>query len=266
MRIHVVADVHGNYEALARAAEGADQLIVLGDLIDYVDYHDPGAGILGAVFGADRVKPFVEMRTVGNFRGLHAYHQSLWATVDDPAAVIEGIVADRYQQVVALIPENTLLTLGNVDVEHIWAAVAPPALRYLDAEVRTLGGVRFGFVAGGSGRPGSVVGPARGPWKPFVRDARDYQAAVDSLFQADKVDVLCTHIPLRLAGMRYDRIPGRLEMYGPGLLEAIDVHQPRLALSGHVHQPLTQRVRRGHTECVNVGHFQRAAKPYVLQL
>ncbi|MCU1650907.1 MAG: metallophosphoesterase, partial [Pseudonocardia sp.] len=47
MRVHVVADVHGNSDALARAGEGADALIVLGDLIDFVNYDDHRAGILG---------------------------------------------------------------------------------------------------------------------------------------------------------------------------------------------------------------------------
>ena len=47
MRVHVVSDVHGNVDALARAGDGADALVVLGDLIDFVDYRDPTGGILG---------------------------------------------------------------------------------------------------------------------------------------------------------------------------------------------------------------------------
>ncbi|MDT7715221.1 MAG: hypothetical protein QOH09_1213, partial [Pseudonocardiales bacterium] len=55
MRVHVVSDVHGNVDALARAGAGADALLVLGDLIDFVNYHDPSAGILGSVFGSAAV-------------------------------------------------------------------------------------------------------------------------------------------------------------------------------------------------------------------
>ena len=40
------------------------------------------------------------------------------------------------------------------------------------------------------------------------------------------VDVLCSHVPPNLAQLRYDVVPGRLEMYGPGLLESIDEHRP----------------------------------------
>ena len=34
VRLHVVSDVHGNGEAPRRAGDGADALLVLGDLID----------------------------------------------------------------------------------------------------------------------------------------------------------------------------------------------------------------------------------------
>lgn len=263
MLISVVSDVHGNYDALARAGDGADLLFVLGDLLDYVDYHDPAGGILGAVFGADRVRPFIGMRTRGEFALLHEYNLQLWSTVADPAAAIRSIVVDRYQQVVDLLPDNSVVVLGNVDVAEVWAEVAPPHLQALDAETRDFGGVRFGFVGGGSGRPGAVVRATDSPWKPFVRSASDYERAVDAL---GPVDVLCTHIPAKLTMLRYDTIPARLEMYGPGLLDYIDTHQPRLALSGHVHQPISHRQRYRNTECVNVGHFQRSARPYRLAL
>lgn len=263
MRVHVVADVHGNFEDLARAGDGADLLLVLGDLLDYVDYHDPAAGILGAVFGADRVRPFTALRTRGDFAGLHTYNQELWATVADPAGAIEDIVADRYRRVVQLLPDNSVVILGNVDVAGVWAAVAPPHLQALDAETRIIDGIRFGFVGGGSGRPGAVIRATGSPWQPFVRSADDYLNSVAAL---GPVEVLCTHIPPRLTGLRYDTVPARLEMYGPGLLDYIDRFQPRFALSGHVHQPIAIRVRRGRTECINVGHFQRVRRPYLLAL
>jgi Icc-related predicted phosphoesterase len=263
VRIHLVADVHGNFDDLATAGDGADVLLVLGDLLDYVDYHDPAGGILGAVFGADRVRPFTDLRTRGDFAGLHAYNSSLWSTVADPVGAINEIVADRYRRVIQLLPDNSLVLLGNVDVESVWAAVAPPHLQALDGETRELGGLNFGFVGGGSGRPGSVIRATGSPWQPFVRSAEDFQHSVDSL---GPVDVLCTHIPPKLTILRYDTVPARLEMYGPGLLEYIDDHQPRFALSGHVHQPIASRTRRGRTECINVGHFQRAHRPYPLAL
>ena len=46
MRVHVVSDVHGRADALARAADGADALVCLGDLLLFLDYADHGQGIL----------------------------------------------------------------------------------------------------------------------------------------------------------------------------------------------------------------------------
>src|ERR1044072_1468305 len=54
MRVHVVSDVHGRADALARAGDGADALICLGDLILFVDYEDHSQGIFAELFGAER--------------------------------------------------------------------------------------------------------------------------------------------------------------------------------------------------------------------
>ena len=45
MRVHVVSDVHGSADALARAGDGADALVCLGDLLLFVDYADHRAGV-----------------------------------------------------------------------------------------------------------------------------------------------------------------------------------------------------------------------------
>ena len=76
MRLHVVSDVHGNVDALARAGDGADALVVLGDLLDFVDYHDHSKGILGQVFGAEKVAVFAELRRGRHNASLIAYARS----------------------------------------------------------------------------------------------------------------------------------------------------------------------------------------------
>ncbi len=108
-----------------------------------------------------------------------------------------------------------------------------------------------------------VVRPPDQVWQPLVRPAQEYAAAVAAL---GAVDVLCSHIPPDVGQLRYDVVPARLEMYGPGLLEAIRAHQPAYSVFGHVHQPLSRRMRIGTTECINVGHFQRFPQPYVIDL
>lgn len=261
MRVSFVSDIHGNIDGLAQVAQQAEHLVVLGDLLDYVDYHDHGQGILGQVFGADRVQPFAKLRSTGDFPALREYNRSLWESVRDPVGLLSDVVTERYNQVIEAVGPNTLLTLGNVDVAAAWNRVAAGRLPYLDGQVVKLAGRRFGFVAGGSARPGFALRSPDPVWQPLVRSADDFAAAVSAL---GPVDVLCSHIPPRLAPLRYDVVPARLEMYGPGLLEMIDLHQPAFAVFGHVHQPLATRLRRGRTECVNVGHFQRFPRPFVI--
>lgn len=270
MRIGVVSDIHGNFAALEQAAAACDRLIILGDLLDYVDYHDPSAGILGHVFGADRVRRFTQLRLMGAFVELRRYNQSLWQSIADPVGTLTELVQDRYRQVVNAVPEDTVVTLGNVDVADLWNAVAPPPLHYRDGVTVSIDGLEFAFVAGGARRttvPLGMTAPAPGtsapasPWRPFMRDGSEYLAVVQGLPDAD---VLCSHIPPALHLLSYDRVPARNEMTGPGLLDYIDRVQPALALFGHVHQPIASRARRGLTECVNAGHFQRTASPLVI--
>lgn len=269
MRISVVSDIHGNVDALARVAETADKLVILGDLLDYVDYHDPGRGILAEMFGVDSVRHFTVLRSRGEFAELRRYNAALWGSLADPVGVLSGMVQERYRQVLDVIPDDTVMTLGNVDVAAEWSRVAGDRIPCRDGEVVDIDGVRFAFVAGGVHRaavsepPEQTRGSAAAirPWHPFMRPHHDFQRLVQSLPSAD---VLCSHVPPDLPILRYDVVPGRVEMAGPGLTEYMRRVRPRLALFGHVHQPLAARRRYQMTECANVGHFQRTERPYVV--
>jgi len=264
VRISVVADVHGNYDALARVAETADRLIVLGDLLDYVDYHDPDNGILAEIFGPDATRRFAQLRFAGAFDELRMLNIGLWERLSDPIGVLSSLVDARYRRVLDVVPPDTLITLGNVDVVQEWERMAGDVMPHVDGRTVEIDGVRIGFVGGGvSRRARPAAAQDRRAWRPYVRTPEEFRAAVDALGDAD---VLCSHIPPAVTELRYDVIPARLEMAGPGLIEYIDEHRPALALSGHVHQPLAYRARHGWTECVNVGHFQRAEQAYVFDL
>ncbi|WP_448388520.1 metallophosphoesterase family protein [Microbacterium aurum] len=255
MKVSVVSDIHGNFDDLARVAETAEQLVVLGDLLDYIDYYDPGGGVLGAIFGAERVGRMITLRASGDFEAYHAYDRELWATISDPKATLDEVVAEQYESAIACLPESTLLTLGNVDVKHVWNAVAPDHLRLLDGEIVEIGGIRLGFVGGGAVRNP----PTDSPWRSFDRT---YEAFAETLSTLGAFDVLCSHVPPRIDALRYDIVAGRSEMYGPGLLELIEQRRPGLALSGHVHHPKASEVRVGGTRCVNVGYFKRNPVPF----
>jgi len=263
MRVHVVADVHGNSDALARAGEGADALIVLGDLIDFVNYDDHSAGILGQIFGPEVVGQFAKLRVSGRPGELGEFAESLWAGLADPQATLEDAVRYQYDRLFVAMAATSVpcyLTPGNVDLPHLWPEFLTPGLRMLDGEVVELGGLRFGFVGGLPLPP--HLNPARdGVWRPYVRPTAEYAAACAAL---TRVDVLCSHVPPRVAELAYDVVTRRAEVASAALLGVIERYSPRAALFGHVHQPMAARARVRRTECVNVGHFRLTERPYVL--
>ena len=266
MRVHVVSDVHGNAEALRRAGDGADALLVLGDLIDFVDYHDPAGGIVGRVLGPEVSARFAQLRTSGRPGELGAYVTERWRRVADADTVVEEAVREQYTALFAAMTAPTWAIPGNVDLPGLWPDYARPGVCFADGRVEDVGGLRVGFVGGAPLPPGRE--PRRGGSVisrlgfPHVLRADDFAAAVHRL---GPVDLLCSHVPPAVPELAYDVVARQPEAASPALLDAVRRHRPRAALFGHVHQPLAARVRVGRTECVNVGHFRRTEVPYVLR-
>ena len=257
----MVSDVHGNVEALAKAGDGADALLILGDLIDFVDYHDHAGGIMGAVFGPEKVAEFARLRRKRLHAELSEFSRSLWTGIADPAGVVEEAVRTQYRRLFDALPVPAYATPGNVDVPALWPEFVRDGVRIVDGGVADIGGLRFGFVGGGLLAPNTR--PRRGGvFQSYLRTREDFDGAVASLTD---VDVLCSHIPPDVPELTYDVVARRTEIGSSALRELIMARRPRWALFGHVHQPLAQRMRLSYTECVNVGHFQRIQRPYVLR-
>jgi Icc-related predicted phosphoesterase len=253
VRVHVVSDVHGNVEALARAGDGADALVCLGDLLLFIDYADPTGGILGDLFGPDAVRRYVALRTAKQYDEAREFTRELWATAGaDRDSVVLAAVRRQYTALFAAFPTPTYLTYGNVDLPKLWPEFARDGVHVLDGATTTLDGWTFGFVGGG------LRSPMRTPYELTEEEYAEKLAAVGS------VDVLCTHIPPALPELTYDVVARRFERGSEALLDVIRATRPRYVLFGHVHQPLQHRIRIGRTECVNVGHFRGLGTPYVL--
>ncbi|MGD9481954.1 metallophosphoesterase [Streptomyces sp. TRM70308] len=252
MRIHVVSDVHGNSADLARAGEGADATLCLGDLLLFLDYADHSRGIFPELFGEEATSRYVELRTARRFTEARAFAHRLWETVDRAAAVEAG-VRRQYAELFAAMPTPTYATYGNVDLPRLWPEYARPDTTVLDGQTVELGGLTVGFVGGGLRTPMNT---------PYELDPDTYAEKVAAL---GAVDVLCSHIPPEVPELCYDTVARRFERGSAALLEAIHATRPRYALFGHVHQPLARRMRVGATECVNVGHFNASGKPFVLE-
>ena len=253
MRVHVVSDVHDAVEPLARAGDGADLLVCLGDLLAYLDYDDPSRGIYAELFGAEAARRYIELRTEGRFDAAREHSHRLWESLDeDPAHALMRQVHAQYARLFGALPVPAFLTHGNVDVPAVWPEHLRPGQTVLDGGTADIGGLRFGFVGGG----------LRTPYRtPFERSDDDYAAAVAAL---GPVDVLCTHIPPAVPQITYDVAARRFERGSAALLDYVAEHEPRLHLHGHVHNPLVPRTRLGRTEVVNVGHFRATGRPFVL--
>ncbi|MET9800803.1 metallophosphoesterase [Streptomyces sp. NPDC006368] len=250
----MVSDVHGNAEDLARAGDGADALICLGDLVLFLDYHDHSRGIFPELFGVGNADLIVELRTARRFDEARELGRRLWAGLDtDRATAIEAAVRKQYAALFAAFPTPTYATYGNVDMPELWPEYAGPGTTVLDGQRVELGGRVFGFVGGG------LRTPMRTPYE--ISD-EEYAAKVEAL---GEVDVLCSHIPPEVPELTYDTVARRFERGSRALLAAIHRTRPRYALFGHVHQPLVRRMRVGATECVNVGHFASTGRPWALE-
>jgi len=258
MRIHVVSDVHGAAEQLARAADGADLFVCLGDLILFLDYDNPERGIHADLFGPDHTRAYIAARTAGRFEDARELSAKAWAGrgIVDPRdrwAVLEGMVGAQYTELFAAMPTPALLTYGNVDVPALWPEHLRDGHRVLDGESVMVGGLRLGFVGGG------LVSPMR---TPYELAPEDYAAKLEAL---GEVDILFTHIPPKVPELTYDVVARRFEIGSAAVRQYIERVQPQYALFGHVHQPLQPRYRIGRTECLNVGHFHGTGTPFVLE-
>jgi Icc-related predicted phosphoesterase len=254
MRLHVVSDVHGTADALARAGDGADGLICLGDLVLFIDYDDHGEGIFADLFGGPAARKLIELRSARRFDDAREFSAELWARLEgDRWEIIEGAVRKQYADLFQAMPTPSWLTYGNVDVPHLYAEQMREGMELLDGQTTEIGGRTFGFVGGGLRTPMRT---------PYELSDEDYAAKVAAV---GAVDVLCCHIPPAVPALLYDVVGRRLERGSEAVLDAIRDTQPDLVLYGHVHNPLRSRTRVGRTECVNVGHFRGNRAPYVLE-
>ena len=249
MSIYVVSDLHGAPDALTKAVPEGSTLLLLGDLINFIDYLSM-TGILTEVFSVEAVEQVVELRTSGRIEeAREVMRVRSEGREEEIRSEIGRRVKDEYERVFAALPDPTYLILGNVDNPGLVATLAEsaPAVTLVDGRVLAIEGERFGFVGGALPTPLHVAGEV---------SHEEMRAKVEALGDCD---VLCSHIPPAVPELCYDTISGKNEQGSKDLLRYIEDVQPRIAYFGHVHQPLISQMRIGRTLCINVGFF-RATK------
>lgn len=252
----MISDVHGRAEALTDVARSADVLICLGDFVLFLDYRDHSQGIMGALFGAQAVSRFVELRTARRFDEARDWSRTLWGGLGgDKQAVVAAEVRRQYDEqfsALAAAGVPVYLTYGNVDVPPVLREALLPGLTLLDGQTVELDGKRVGFVGGG------LTSPMRTPYE------LDEETYAEALRSVGPVDVLAVHVPPALPELLYDVEARRFERGSDATLALVRETQPEHVLFGHVHQPLVRRTRIGRTEAVNVGHFRETRQAFYL--
>ena len=245
----LVADVHGAFDELARVISIGEPVVILGDLLNFVDYRT-GAGIATEVFGADFANAAMQFRREGDF----AASRQMWRKYsagreDEVRAQVTGEIQRQYTEMhEALEGGSGFVTHGNVDIPALLESHLPDAFQYLNGEAVVVDGMRLGIVGGGSTTGLNAAGEI----------GEDEMAGL--LDEMGPVDILGTHVPPAIDPLRRDVITGRLEGGSVAVAEYLHRHQPLVHYFGDIHQPQASRWRVGRTRCINVGYFRATAR------
>ena len=185
----LVSDIHGRFSALGEVASRGEPLLVLGDLINLVDYRT-GEGIFADVLGLDFARKIAASRGGSRFEEMRA----LWRErVGDRyewfrAEMTEHVKKQYRLMAQALEASESYVTYGNVDRPEMLRQSLPEGSRFVDGEVVVIEGRRVGFAGGGLTTPMNASG-----------EVSDREMA-DKLAGLGEVDILCTHLAPRGAG------------------------------------------------------------------
>ena len=210
MRLHVVSDVHGATDALARAGDGADALLCLGDLVLFVDYDDHSQRHLRrhvrrattASSSSRCAPPAASTRRASTAT-------ALWRTV-------EGDRRDILDEAVQPAVRRAVRRDADARVPDLRQRRRPAAVgRATSARASTRSTARSSrSTASASGS--SAAGCGRPMRTPYEISDEEYAAKLDAL---GEVDVLCSHIPPAVPELTYDVVARRFERGSAALLE-----------------------------------------------
>lgn len=246
----IVSDIHGEFDALARLARTGEPLLVLGDLINLMDYRT-GEGITAEVLGLEFSRQAAQARAAGDYGSMRAmWERRVGARAGEIRAAYEAATVRQYQQAAeALAGSRAYVTFGNVDRPDMLRQMLPDGVRFVDAEVIEIEGRRVGFVGGGVSTPLNAAGE--------VPDS-EMQRKLETI---GEVEILCSHLPPAVVPLQRDVITGRLERGSGPILEYLLQAAPTHHFFGDVHQPQAVSWRVGKTRCQNVGYFRATRRP-----
>ena len=245
----LVSDVHGAWDHLRAVASRGEPLLILGDVVNLVDYRTMD-GILADLFGKALVAEVSDLRAAGD----HAAAGRRWRDArrgreEEIDGGFRALLVDSYRQAAeALAGCEAYVTYGNVDTPDLMESMLPPGARFVDGEVVEIGGITVGFAGG-------AIGPDFGA--PGLVTEEEMAA---KLAKIGDVEVLCTHAAPAVRQLSSDVVAGASK-HSEALLQHLLDHKPDHHYFGDVHQPQAIDWRVGPTWCHNVGYFRATGRP-----
>ncbi len=245
--IRIISDVHGAATALQRVTAQPGLLLILGDLINFIDYRD-NSGIVADVAGRSFVADVVRARARRDFAGA----RELWRAhregrEDELRAHYAAAIDAAYAEICApLDGVEAVLTYGNVDNVDVMLRYLPESAKFIEAGTITVSGQTFGIVGGGVPTINS----------PGELSNKEMATRLDSI---GPVDVLCTHVAPDVGPLATD-VLGGLAKGSVAVRAYLERHQPEYHYFGDIHQPQAVSWKFGKTRCINVGYFRATGR------
>ncbi len=247
MAVKLLADPHGCFEGLTEAVGPGDTLLVLGDILNLIDWADV-SGILVDVMGRETLmRRLLAARENGPREGM-ALRDELVAPGGPYSLELLRRIQEQYgnfSRVLRGIGCRTYVIYGNGDVPELLAAALDGTGNVTLAEgVEEIEGMTFGFVSG------ALYSPFR---MPAEMGDDEYGKRLEKL---GKVDILCTHIPPKVEAATMDVVAGRPVEGSVSLLRYLEEKKPAVLYHGHVHQPAQREIVVAGTRAINVGYYR----------
>jgi Icc-related predicted phosphoesterase len=244
----LVSDVHGAFRALTAVAARGEPLLVLGDLLNFVDYRT-NEGMLAEVTGKPFVAELSRLRNSGDIEGSRRMWSEFHAGREEEIrSQYDALIGAAYAEVTAALRgAEAYVTFGNADRPDQLEACLPEGSLFLDGATVMIEGYSVGFVGGGVqgiGVPGEV----------------SEEVLARKLETIGDVDILCTHVAPAVRALSRDVIGGRLKQ-SAAVRDYLETSQPRWHYFGDIHQAQARVWRLGATTCRNVGYFRATHRP-----
>jgi Icc-related predicted phosphoesterase len=248
LAIKLIADPHGCFEGLTGNIASEDILIILGDVLDLVDWSDI-SGILPDIMGRDHFITRLQAALAGGPEEGVALRNEIISPHGGYYDKLLRRVSEQYGRLSEVLGEigcRAYLIYGNGDIPELMRASLDGKGKVTIAGGKVeIEGSLFGFV------PGALYSPFR---MPSEMDDEQYGRMLREL---GRVDVLCTHIPPQTEAATMDVVAGKPVLGSNELLAYLEENRPRILYHGHVHQPAQRELLIGGTRVINVGYYKK---------